>query len=115
LPSPFIKDKGSKDNKHINIFYNVSSRRKLKKSINTTMDLLYTDCIFYKVFVVNADRSAADKVIAHIAETQEELLKRVSVNEGKNAKGRVKAYYKKVKADFKDQINSIAKDIQHLG
>ena len=86
----------------------MSSRRKLKKSINESIDLLYTDCVFYKVFVIDADQAAADKVITRIVETQEEFLKRVNVNEGKEVKGRVKA-------DFKEQINSIAKEIESLG
>jgi hypothetical protein len=93
----------------------VSSRRKLKKSINATMDLLYIDCIFYKVFVVDADQAAADKVMTRIAETQDEFLKRVNVNEGKDVKGRVKTYFKKVQADFKEQVNTIAKEIEALG
>lgn len=79
------------------------------------MDLLYTDCIFYKVFVIDADKEAADKVIARIAQTQDEFLKKVSVNEGKEVKGRVKAYYKKINTDFREQVNSIAKEIQSLG
>jgi len=93
----------------------VSSRRKLKKSINATIDLLYTDCIFYKVFVIDADQDAADKVITRIAETQDDFIKRVNVIEGKEVKGRVKAYFKKLEADFKEEINSIAKEIQSLG
>ena len=48
----------------------MSSRRKLKKSINESIDLLYTDCVFYKVFVIDADQAAADKVITRIVETQ---------------------------------------------
>lgn len=79
------------------------------------MDLLYIDCIFYKVFVVDADQAAADKVMTRIAETQDEFLKRVNVNEGKDVKGRVKTYFKKVQADFKVQVNTIAKEIEALG
>lgn len=79
------------------------------------MDLLYIDCIFYKVFVVDADQAAADKVMTRIAETQDEFLKRVNVNEGKDVKGRVKTYFKKVQADFKEQVNTIAKEIEALG
>lgn len=93
----------------------MSSRRKLKKNINTTMDMLYVDCIFYKVFVVDADLEAADKVIAHIAQVQDDLLKRVSVSEGKDVKGRVKAYYKKLNADLKEQVETIGKEIAALG
>lgn len=93
----------------------MSSRRKLKKNIKETMELLYIDCLFYKVFVVDADGDAADKVMFRIMETQDELLKRVSVNEGKYVKGRVKAYYKKLNADIREQANAIARDITSLG
>lgn len=93
----------------------MSSRRKLKKNINETMDMLYIDCLFYKIFVVDADQDAADKVMKQILESQENLLKRVSVNEGKEVKGRVKAYYKKLRTDIKEQVNAIAKDIASLG
>lgn len=79
------------------------------------MDLLYMDCVFYKVFVVDADIEAANKVITHIAEAQDELLKRVNSTEGKEVKGRVKAYYKKLNADFQKQTNAIGKEIAALG
>lgn len=93
----------------------MSSRRNLKKNINETMDMLYIDCLFYKIFVVDADQDAADKVMKQILESQENLLKRVNVNEGKEVKGRVKAYYKKLRTDIKEQVNAIAKDIASLG
>ena len=92
----------------------MGSRRKFKKYINTTMEWLYADCVFYKVFVVDADTEAADKLIASISEKHIELLKRVSVSEGKEVKGRVKAYYKKLRTDFTEQTNAIAKEIAAL-
>ncbi len=79
------------------------------------MDLLCMDCIFYKVYVVDADIDAANKVIVHIAEAQDELLKRVNSTEGKDVKGRIKAYYKKMNADFEKQVNAIGKEISALG
>lgn len=79
------------------------------------MELLYVDCLFYKIFVVDADKEAADKVITHIVEVQNELLKRVNVNEGKDVKGRVKSYYKKLRVDIQEQTNTIAKEIAALG
>ncbi|WP_165020755.1 hypothetical protein [Dysgonomonas sp. ZJ279] len=93
----------------------MSSRKDLKKQINASMDLLYGDCVFYKVFVMDADKDAADKVIAHIAEIHGNLLKRVSVSEGKEVKGRTKAYYKKLRSDIQEQINIIGKEITALG
>lgn len=93
----------------------MASRRKLKKQINASMDLLYCDCIFYKVFVVDADQDAANKVIEHIAKEHDELLKRVSVNEGKGVKNRVKVYFKKLNADLTKGIETIGKEIAALG
>lgn len=93
----------------------MSSRRQLKKRINKAMDLLYTDCVFYKVFVINADKEAADKVITHITESQNDLLKRISSTEGKNRKDRVKAYYNKLNKDFQSQINLLGDEITALG
>lgn len=92
----------------------MSNRRNLKKYINETMDLLYADCLFYKLYVIDADQEAADTVIKKIIVVQDDLLKRVSVNEGKEVKGRVKAYYKKLRVDIKENANTIAKDIASL-
>lgn len=93
----------------------MNSRRILKKRIKETMELLFVDCLFYKIYVIDADKEAADKVIQRILDTQEELLKRVNVNEGKNVKGRVKSYYKKLRNEVKEQANAIAKEIEALG
>lgn len=89
----------------------MSSKRKLKKEINATMDMLYVDCVFYKVFVVGANLEAADAMIKRIVDAQNELLRRFGANEGKEVKGRVKSYYKKLKADFRAQADAIAKEI----
>ncbi|MDR1882053.1 MAG: hypothetical protein LBR26_04645 [Prevotella sp.] len=79
------------------------------------MDLLCVDCLFYKIFATGADKEAADKIIIHIVETQNELLKRAKVNEGKDMKGGVKAYYKKLRVDIQEQANAIAREIMSLG
>lgn len=93
----------------------MSSKRNLKKYINQTMDLLYVDCLFYKLFVVDADKEAANKVMTEILEERDSLRKRVNITEGREVKGRVKAYYKKLRADIKEKSNKIAKDITSLG
>lgn len=79
------------------------------------MELLYIDCLFYKMFVIDADKTAADKVMMRILETQEDLIKRVNVNEGKDVKGRVKNYFQKLNGEIKEQANAIAKEIAALG
>jgi len=92
----------------------MSSRKKLKKDINNTFEMLYVDCIFYKVYVVNADKEAADKVLEKIAEVQNDTLSRINITEGKEVKGRVKAYYKNLRKQLKEQVDAIGKDIEAL-
>lgn len=78
------------------------------------MELLYVDCLFYKMFVVDADKEAADKVLLKIIEQEDELIKRVSVNEGKDVKGRVKTYFQKLRKEVKEQADAIAREIAAL-
>lgn len=92
----------------------MSSRKNLKKDINNAFDMLYVDCIFYKVYVLNADKEAADKVLEKIVGAQNDILSRVNITEGKEVEGRVKAYYKNLRKYIKEQIDIIGKDIEAL-
>jgi len=92
----------------------MSSRKNLKKQINEVMNILYADCILYKVYTQNPDVEKADQIISQIAIVHDELLKRVSITEGKEAKGRVKAYYNKLMQDFKTNVDQIGQEIQKL-
>lgn len=92
----------------------MSSRRNLKKQINESMGLLYNDCILYKVFTKNANAEKADKIIDQIAEVHTDFLSRINTTEGKEVKNRVKAYYNKLNADLKVQINKLGQEIQKL-
>lgn len=92
----------------------MSSRKNLKKLINNSMSILYSDCIFYKVFQLNSDVAKADKIIDGIAEVHADLLNRVSASEGKELKARTKLYYKKLKDDMKVQLDKFGKEIESL-
>lgn len=92
----------------------MASRRKLKKQINNSFELLYNDCILYKVFAKNANVGKADEIIVQITELHTDLLKRVNISEGKDVKARVKNYYKKLNEDLKSKIDKIGLDIQGL-
>lgn len=92
----------------------MASRKDLKKTINASMDMLYVDCVFYKVFVKDANNVKADEVITKISEKQTELVNRLSASEGKEVKARTKAYYKKVRKDLKEQVEILSKEIQGL-
>lgn len=92
----------------------MSSRRNLKKLINDSMGLLYSECIFYKVFTQNPDVQKADEIIFKISDAHTELINRLSTSEGKEVKSRTKAYYKKIKEDLKTQIDNFGLEIQKL-
>lgn len=92
----------------------MSSRRNLKKLINNSMDLLYTDCIFYTAFNKNANAEKAGALIEQIAEVHNELISRLSISEGKEIKARTKSYYQKLHSDLKTQIDKFGKEIQAL-
>lgn len=92
----------------------MSSRRNLKKLINNSMDLLYTDCIFYTAFNKDANTEKAGALIEQISDAHNELISRLSVSEGKDIKARTKAYYQKLHADLKTQVDKFGKEIQAL-
>ena len=59
----------------------MSSRRDLKKNINSTVGFLLTDCILYKIYVINSDKEAADKLIEKLLDVQNDFVCRISAVE----------------------------------
>lgn len=92
----------------------MSSRRLLKKEINETIELLYADCLLYQMFVIDADRGAADEIIKKLPLIHDEFLARANVTEGKEVKGRARMYFNKLRADFKTKVDEIGKEIEAL-
>lgn len=92
----------------------MSSRKDLKKQINESMGLLYTDCVLYKTFTKNPNVEKADEIISKIADAHLDFLSKVSATEGKEVKNRVKTYYKKLKEDLKKHLNELGQEIQNL-
>ena len=92
----------------------MSSRRLLKKEIDKTMELLYADCILYQVYVMGADRPAADEIIKKLPVLHKEFIGRANVSEGKDVKGRARMYFRKLRADSKTKVDEIGKEIEAL-
>lgn len=93
----------------------MSNRRDLKKLINNSMDLLYTDCVFYSAFTKDANLDKANDLIEDIAKVHNELISRLSTLEGKGLKDRTKAYYKKLNDDLRNHVNKFGSEIEALG
>lgn len=92
----------------------MSSRRNLKKQIHESMELLYTDCVLYKVFTRNPDIAKADELISRIADVHIDLISRVNITEGRDVESRIKNYYKKLKEDLKNRVDELGREIQKL-
>lgn len=92
----------------------MSSRKDLKKTINSSMDLLYTDCILYSIASKDPKLEKVEPILTDIEKIQDDLLSRISNTEGKELKGRTKAFYNKIKEDLKYEIDRIGKEIQNL-
>ena len=92
----------------------MKSKRSLKKEIKRTFNSLYTEIFFYEAFALNADANAVKAILEKIISTENELIGRISVNEGRYVKGRVKSYFKKLEEDFRNKVREITKDIAAL-
>lgn len=92
----------------------MKSRRKLKKEIKKAFNNLYEDVIFYEIFSNQADVESARKLVDKIVNVENDLIERISVNEGKDVKGRIKTYFQKLNKDIKSNIDEITKEIAAL-
>lgn len=92
----------------------MSKRKDLKKIINNSMALLYSECVFYSVAKKDPQLDKVEAILADIFHVQNDLLSRMSISEGKDIKSRTKAYYRKIKEDLKKEVDKIGKQIQAL-
>ena len=92
----------------------MNSRKKLKKEIKKAFNSLYRDLGYYEAFAVEANQDAARALINKAVEAEGELIKRVSTNEGKHVKGRVKMYFSKLRKDFTAKVAELSKEIAAL-
>ncbi len=91
----------------------MANRRLLKKEIAYAVGDLFAETLFSSLYIPGTDKEKAEKLLARILDVQDEYVGRVSAEGGKNP-ALVKAYYKKLKADFQQEINAIADEIASL-
>lgn len=92
----------------------MNSRKDLKKEIKKAFNSLYRDLVYYEAFSVEVNQNAARILIDRAVLAEEELIKRVSTNEGKHVKGRVKMYFAKLRKDCAEKIAELSKEIAAL-
>ena len=92
----------------------MKSRQDVKKHIKKIFSELYCDIVLYEAFSIKPDVDAARKLATEIIEIENELISRVSVNEGKYVKGRMKHYFQKLEQDLKANLETVSKKITEL-
>lgn len=92
----------------------MSSIKQLKKAINNLSDILFTECMFSRIYLKNANTQTVDKIIIKILEKQDEFLKRSKHTDGKNNPVLVKKYYKRLREDINQYKKEIITEIENI-
>ncbi|NDW08837.1 hypothetical protein D0T56_04095 [Dysgonomonas sp. 520] len=77
------------------------------------MVALYTECFFYKTFVIDADTAKADELINEIEGVHMQLSDKMNAGR-KNAGENPKKYYAGVRTDLKQAVNELGGKLSKL-
>ena len=91
----------------------MANKRALKKEINFVAGELLSECLCNKYLVQGTDVEKTEKLMGKILGIQDDFLRRVGANGGKDPK-MVKAYYKKLRDDFDAAIDGIFEELTAL-
>lgn len=91
----------------------MASRRNLKKEIGYNVAELFVDCLLCKTFIPGVDAEKADQAMASLLDSQDEFIARVQRPNAKEPK-QVKAYYKKLRADWAAKVDELIAEISAL-
>jgi|WetSurMetagenome_2_1015567.scaffolds.fasta_scaffold799015_1 hypothetical protein len=89
----------------------MANKRDLKSAVNNITSVLFTECIINKDYVPGADKNKATELMAKILKINNDFIPRISHPEpGCN----VKSFYKKLRNDFNNAIDDVAKEVDEL-
>ena len=88
----------------------MANRRDLKKSVNFIAGELFAECLVLAKYVPGVDSAKADELMSRILNFQDEFVSRISHTEP----GSVKAFYRKFKQDFNEQVGGILDEMSQL-
>ena len=91
----------------------MASKRTLKKEINAIASTLVGEYLLTREFIPGVDIASANVVLGKVFDMRKEFLARVGANGGKDSK-QVKAYYRKLRADFDAKVDEIITDFEAL-
>jgi len=88
----------------------MASRKNLKKAINSIASELFAECIYVKSALGEDKQEAVDALIIKVLQLQNEHICRISHTEPGNVKG----FYKKLYADFDEEVGKILDELKEL-
>ncbi len=92
----------------------MASRRKLKKTIQFVSSELINEIYFRCLLSEKADLNLVEKLSVDILKTSSEFTLRASHPDGKENPKLIKAYYKKLFADWQVEMDKIIAEIDKL-
>jgi len=92
----------------------MASRRNLKKTIQFVSSELITDVYFRCLMSNKIEEDKVDKIVLEIAENSREYILRANRPTGKDNPQLVKAYFKKLYADWQKTMEKIVGEIEKL-
>jgi len=92
----------------------MASRRKLKKTIQFVSSELITDIYFRCLVSKDINTEKVDNVTVEVMELNREFILRVNRPDGKENPKLVKAYFRKLFADWQVAMAKVIKEIESL-
>ncbi len=92
----------------------MASRRNLKKTIQFVSSELITDVYFRCLMSNKIEEDEVDKIVLEIAENSREYILRANRPTGKDNPQLVKAYFRKLYADWQKTMEKIVGEIEKL-
>ncbi|HEY5591513.1 MAG TPA: hypothetical protein VIK55_10890 [Paludibacter sp.] len=92
----------------------MASRRKLKKTIQFVSSELITDIYFRCLMSKDIDTEKVDNVTVEVMALNREFILRVNCPDGKDNPKLIKAYFRKLFADWKIAMEKVIKEIESL-
>jgi hypothetical protein len=92
----------------------MASRRKLKQTIKFVSSELITDIYFRCLMAKEVDEKKVDNLVVEIMRLNREFVLRVNRPDGKNNPKLVKAYFRKLYADWQEAMEKTIKEIESL-
>jgi hypothetical protein len=92
----------------------MASRRKLKQTLSFVSSELISDIYFRCLMSKEIDSQKVDSLVVEIMALNREFILRVNRPDGKDNSKLVKAYYRKLYADWQKSTEKIIKEIESL-